>query len=119
MDPKFPAVNIEITANNGASCTSQPQIVRIQKDSKFSHVLNCGPTTALTRLAWEYLGTTEQGDRYHFEYTTSIEQIQSATEEMDFWFSGDEKLLFDTNVSTVRIRQRQNALSPNEPEAAK
>jgi hypothetical protein len=55
-------------------------------------------------LSWQYLGTTDEGDRYELERTYPAEEPNQATTRKELVFSGKVLVLFDDDLSTVVMR---------------
>jgi hypothetical protein len=55
-------------------------------------------------LSWQYIGTTDQGDRYEFERTFPVDEANETTVKKKVTYTGKELLLFHDDDSTIRMR---------------
>lgn len=103
ITPRYASVEVSVS-DRGGSCTLTFKPLPIGSAGDITHGCRLGRQGTLTDLSWEYLGTTDEGDRYEFERTYIAGETVQSTIEMEVVFSGKELLLFDDEDSTVRMR---------------
>ncbi|MDZ4778832.1 MAG: hypothetical protein SGJ19_01100 [Planctomycetia bacterium] len=83
---------------------------------KHKHGSTCGHPGTVTELSWQYLGTTDQGDKYEFVRTFPAGDPNRTTTKKEVIFAGKELLLFDDEDSTVLLRAAASEEQSVEPE---
>jgi hypothetical protein len=103
VPPKFAGVEVSIR-DRGGSCTTSFTPLPIVSGREVKHGSTCGHPGTVTKLSWQYLGTTDQGDRYEFERTFPVNESNRTTIKKEVVYTGKELLLFDDEDSTVWLR---------------
>ncbi|MFO1021489.1 MAG: hypothetical protein U0903_12445 [Planctomycetales bacterium] len=65
--------------------------------------LQCGPVGRTSKVDWEYLGTTDAGDRYRFTRVFPVEGPMTTTTK-EIVYAGKELMVFQDEYQRVVIR---------------
>jgi hypothetical protein len=117
--PKFAPVEVSIR-DKGSSCTTTFTPLPSVSGREIKHGATCGHPGTVTKLSWQYLGTTDQGDRYEFERIFPVDETNQTTTKKEVVYTGKELLLFDDEDSTILMRpangsEQRNAVDQKPP----
>lgn len=86
------------------SCTVTFTPLPVVPGREIKHGSTCGHPGTITKLSWQYLGTTDAGDRYAFERTFPLDEPKQTTAKREILYAGKELVVFDDDESTVVIQ---------------
>jgi hypothetical protein len=67
--------------------------------------MSCGHPGAVSKISWEYVRTTPEGDHYHFERIFPLDGPVEKREKLDAIYAGRELLLFEDEKQVIGMRQ--------------
>ena len=113
IPPKFETVAVFVdlgdytksdgsTGKSGCSTTFTPG--HIASNVKIDQGMTCGHPGAVSRVSWQYLQTSAEGDHYRFERIFPLDEPDQTTETKEVIYQGEELLVFKDAKQSIGIR---------------
>jgi hypothetical protein len=102
-------VDVEVLVDH-STCSGSVHFTPQQRETgvEIKHGAKIGHPGEVSEVSWNYLGTTKEGDRYHFAWTYPEDSPSHDTTVKDVVYHGEPLTVFEAGKKRIVIRPLRN-----------